>query len=352
MKKMLLCFLLLFLALQLKAQEYPDYRWKYSDDPSKTGWDTAKLSQLHQYILDSTQITGMMIIHREKVVFQYGDVEENSYIASCRKSVLAILYGAAVRSGAISLDSSLAELEIDDKGGLLPVEKTATVRDIISARSGVFHPASYLGDHLDVAPQRGSVKPGTYWLYSNWDFNMAGYIFEQATHRDIYDSVEQMLAIPLHMQDWNRSLQHKEGDTSRSTYLAYPMWFSTRDMARIGQLMLNKGKWGNSQIVDEQWIKEMLTPRTNFAEVNGHIPDFRNTGFNFGYGYMWWLWQDTPDKRLQGAYSAFGNMGQSITVFPAIDVVVVYKTKSDYERETPVLARYQILKLAVAALGI
>ena len=233
---------------------------------------------------------------------------------------------------------------------MLPAEKKATIKDIISARSGVFHSASYLGDYLSLAPQRGLVMPGTYWLYSNWDFNMAGYIFEQATHRNIYDEVERVLSKPLHMEDWNRSLQHKEGDTSMSRYLAYPMYFSTRDMARIGQLMLNKGKWGNLQIIDAQWIKEMLTPRTNFTEVNNHIPDFRNTRFNFGYGYMWWLWQDPSDKHLEGGYSAIGNMGQSITVFPAIDVVVVYKTKSDYERETPFLARYRVLELAAGAL--
>jgi hypothetical protein len=74
--------------------------------------------------------------------------------------------------------------------------------------------------------------------------------------------VEQVLAIPLHMNDWKKSLQIKEGDSTKSYYPAYPMWFSTRDMARIGLLMLNKGKWGDTQIIDEMmlllWVKTSL----------------------------------------------------------------------------------------------
>jgi len=67
---------------------------------------------------------------------------------------------------------------------------------------------------------------------------------------------------------------------------------------------------------------------------------------------MWWLWQQTSDDRFRDAFSAFGNMGQSISVFPAAGVVVVYKTKDDYERETPVPARYKVLTLAVQSLDL
>src|SRR5882757_8760574 len=216
--------LLLLFVTSLKAQEYPDKDWTYDEHPLQSGWNQSKLDHLHQFIHDSTQITGFMIVRHGTIVFDYGDLEENSYIASCRKSILAMLYGPHIKSGEINLDKTLKELNIDDVGGLLPIEKEATVRDVISARSGVFHEASYPGDYLEFAPKRGSVRPSKYWLYSNWDFNVAGYIFEKQTHRNIYDEVERLLAVPLHMQDWNRSLQHKEGDTSKSKFLAYPMW--------------------------------------------------------------------------------------------------------------------------------
>jgi CubicO group peptidase (beta-lactamase class C family) len=96
-----------------------------------------------------------------------------------------------------------------------------------------------------------------------------------------------MLAEPLQMQDWNRAQQIKEGDSSRSIYPAYPMNFSTRDMARIGLLILNNGRWKNNQVIDSAWVTEMIKPRTSFEEVNKHIPPLRNSKeYTPGYGYL------------------------------------------------------------------
>ncbi len=101
--------------------------------PENNGWDTTKLKKLRQFIIDSTQVTGMMIINRGLVVFEYGDIIENSYIASCRKSVLSMLFGKYIKSGKIKLDKTLNDLQIDDVGGLLPIEKEATLREILEA---------------------------------------------------------------------------------------------------------------------------------------------------------------------------------------------------------------------------
>lgn len=348
--KATLLMMLLFTTTVLKAQDFPTAKgWEFAEHPEQPGWDISKLDHLEKFIRDSTQITGFMIVRKGKIVYDYGDLTENSYIASCRKSVLAMLYGEHIQSGEIDLSKSLKELGIDDIGGLIPSEKEATVKDVITARSGVFHEASYPGDYLEYAPKRGSVKHGEYWLYSNWDFNVAGYIFEKQTHTNIYDELQRMLVKPLQMQDWDRGLQQKEGDTTKSVYKAYPMWFSTRDMARIGLLMLNKGKWQDKQVIPGDWVNEMVKPVTDWTEVNKNCPAFRGSDYYFGYGYLWWLWQNVKDPRFEGGYSALGSMGQSISVFPAIDVVVVYKTKSTYERETPYPARFRVLRLAVQA---
>lgn len=114
-----------------------------------------------------------MVVDRGRVVFTYGDIEELSYLASVRKSILAMLYGYWVNNGAIDLDATMAELGVDDVGGLLPIERRARVEHLITARSGVYHPASNSGDNLADAPERGSQEPGAYMLYSNWDFNAA-----------------------------------------------------------------------------------------------------------------------------------------------------------------------------------
>jgi len=325
------CLILLLVGV-LQAQDFPDRVWHDASDEEAKPWHNAKAQAFYRYLVDSTKITGLMIVHKGKVVFEFGDVSEVSYIASCRKSVLSMLYGEYVENGTIKLNKTVADLGLDDVGGLLPIERTATVEDIISARSGVYHKEGYPGGMQEYAPERGSVKPGSYWLYSNWDFNVAGYIFEQETGKNIYDEVEVKLANPLGMQDWDRSLQHKQGDTTISRYLAYPMWFSTRDMARLGLLMLNKGKWKDQQVISAAWVDEMLKQRTTYEELNHNVPVFRDSGVNYGYGYMWWLWEAVSDPRYEGAYSAKGAMGQNITVYPAIETVLAYKTKAAYRR--------------------
>lgn len=346
-KIFLLPLLLLSFSTVSFSQNFPEETWNEIEDPAAHGWNAKALEAYRDFITDSTVITGLMIVQDGNVVFDYGDIEENSYIASCRKSVLAMLYGEYVERGQIDLSKTIAELAIDDVEGILPSEKKAMIQDIISARSGVFHPEGYPGGMQQYAPERGSVEPGTYWLYSNWDFNVAGYIFEEETGKNIYDEVERQLAIPLNMQDWQRSLQNKQGDTTISKYLAYPMWFSTRDMARIGHLMLNRGNWQGEQLISESWVDEMLKQRTSYQELNRNVPVFENTGVDFGYGYMWWLFENVRDPRLEGAYVALGAMGQAIAVYPTIDVVVAYKTKAAYRRRNSMPTRLKLLTRAV-----
>lgn len=345
MKRITTLLLAFVLTTTINAQTFPTEDWLYNETNETNGWDASKLKEYKKFLIDSTQLTGLVIVHKGEIVFHYGDVKENSYIASCRKSVLAMLYGKYVENGQINLDKTLKEMQIDDISELSELEKSTTIRNVISARSGVYLTGSNPGDAREYAPTRDSKKPGTYWLYSNWDFNVAGHIFEAETGIDIYDEVENQLANPLNMQDWDRSLQRKIGDLTISKYPAYHMWFSTRDMARIGLLMLNKGKWNEKQVLSENWIDEMTSQITTSAEVESNTSKLGNA--DFGYSYMWWLWENTADNRFKGAYSAFGALGQSITIFPEIDVVVAYKTKGIYGRSNPMSTRIKILKKAI-----
>ncbi len=342
---LLVSFLLLNCAGE--AQIYPDKNWATHQNPAEAGWSDADRRAFTRYIIDSTQITGLVIVHQGEVVLDFGDVEENSYIASCRKSVLAMLYGKYVKNGQIDLDKSLSSLGVEDHSPLLEIEQSATIKDIISARSGVFLPGSNGGDFRNLAPERGTVQPGSYWLYSNWDFNLAGYLFEQETKQNIYDEIETQLVGPLEMQDWDRSLQQKNGNLDVSKFPAYHIWLSTRDMARLGLLMLRKGKWKEEQLIPKSWVKEMITQRTSYQEAQKNAPILKEDGLDLGYGYMWWLIENTEDYRLENAYSAQGALGQNITIYPAIDVVLAFKTKSAYRRRNSIQTQMKVMKKAV-----
>ena len=336
-----------FCVSTVSAQVYPKAGedWKMVK-PSKHGLNDKKIKALKKYIIDSMKTTGLMVIVGGECVFKHGNVERLSYIASCRKSVLAMLYGKYVENGTINLNKTIGSLGITDHGGLLPIEQTATVRHLIQARSGVYRPSSNPGSSLDnpeFVPERGSKKPGTYHLYNNWDFNAAGTVFEKLTGKSVYQAVEEDLAKPLGFQDWDITAQRYGGDKTKSMHPAYHIYVSTRDMARIGYLMLRNGKWNNTQVISKKWHKEMLTPWTTLKNMN---PAVKRSEFE--YGYMWWLFKNNVPE-LKGAYSARGAMGQYITVIPKLDMVIAHKTDSVYGRKTPWVRYRRLIEKIIEA---
>jgi len=293
-----------------------------------TGFTQPKLDSLTSYLKNNFETTGMLVIQNGKTLYEYGNIEEVSYIASCRKSVLSILYGKYVENGTIDLQQTIGDIGIDEKDGLLPQEKEATVNDIITSRSGVFHiPANGGYDKKNIL-KRGSVKHGEYFVYNNWDFNVAGYILENKTGHTIYEEIEEQLAIPLGFQDWNIKTQKKKHNKNKSRYPAYHIYISTRDMAKIGQLMLNEGEWNGKQIISKDWIRKITSTVTSAEIVNEREGGKVTSPFQLSYGYMWWIFDDFkhhPD--FDGAYTASGWGGQFITVIPKLNIVVAHKYK-------------------------
>jgi CubicO group peptidase (beta-lactamase class C family) len=263
-----------------------------------------------------------------RVLWDYGDQQFVSYLASVRKSILAMMFGPHVASGKIRLDQTLAALRIDDIQGLLPEEKKATVADLLAARSGVYHPAANAactgcGSTMGDPPgPRGSIPHGTYFLYNNWDFNALGTIFEQATGQNIYDAFEQDFARPMQFQDFDRAQQRKTDNPRASSHPAYHFNLSTRDMARVGYLMLREGDWNGRQIISREWARRITTVVTPVADMN---PSQRNGPFGCSTVVVWnGPWDQGP---YRGAYTGVGAIGQFITVLPALDMVVAHKTR-------------------------
>ena len=364
MKKPIVNILLVFaLTIQLlpwhvsSAQVFPAGDWARIDRPEAVGYSSARLQALRTW-LQALDTTAMMVVVDGRSLFEYGDLTHLSYLASVRKSILAMLYGKYVENGTIPLGRTLRELEFTDVGGLLAPELEATIDHLITARSGVYHPASNAGDSTASAPPRGSQQPGTYYLYNNWDFNAAGAVFEKLTKRDIYDALESDLARPLGMQDFNRARQQKSGNAERSMHQAYHIWLSTRDMARIGLLMQREGRWaGNVQVVSRDWVRRITSLVTPLNEMNP--PSYRalGSGTRWGYGYMWWVW-DAPNSPgpFAGAYTGMGAGGQFITVLPKLDMVIAHKTDTSHRsphapRQRAVSsAEYQaVLSMLIAA---
>jgi CubicO group peptidase (beta-lactamase class C family) len=304
----------------------PGPRWERVAAPEEVGYPPARLQALRERLAGG-QTTAMLVAVGGHVLFEYGDVAETSYVASVRKSVVSMLYGKYVADGTIPLRRTLRELAFTDQGGLLDRELEATVGDLLAARSGIYHPAANLGDATARAPARGSVVPGRYFLYNNWDFNALEAILERVTGRSLYALFTADLARPLGLEDWNPDpAAHApavRNDTGLSSHPAHHFVLSTRDMARIGHLMLRHGRWGSRQVVPESWVARSTATVTRAEEVARTSPFVAG----LGYGLLWWTFDEAPvGSPLRGAYSASGAFGQFITVVPALDMVVAHKT--------------------------
>ena len=292
--------------IELAAVDMP------SADPETMGYDAQRLAAISRAIVKHDIATeAMVVVVGGKVIFEYGDTSRPANVSSCWPSLLSILYGRFVHMRRIDLDETLGSIGISEIGGLESRERSATVRDIISSRSGCFIRASNDPPGRKL-PGRTSRLPGNSFFYSNWDFNVAASILEKKAEADVIAVFDEVVARPLRLRDWNMALQSKAGDIQVSEHLACEFRLSARDMARIGQMMLGKGRWKGLQIVPASWVKKST----------GVVSKFQNGG---GFGYMWWVENEAQNpKAYKGAYSARGLEGQRLTVLPELDMVVAH----------------------------
>jgi CubicO group peptidase (beta-lactamase class C family) len=253
--------------------------------------------------------TGFLALKGDRTLIDYGDNATPSYLASVRKSVLSVLFGRPVAEGIIGLDTTLDELGIDDVGGLLPIERQARVRDLLTSRSGVYHPPSTATGLEESFPERGSQKPGERFVYNNWDFNVLGTIFEQCTGRAVFDAFAEDVAEPLGFQDFDPGRQRLFGRSDQSVHLAHNFFLSARDLSRLGRMMLAGGRWTDRQVVPAEWVAESTSLQVG---PGGGAP--------MGYGYLWWI----PPVLPAGSFLGIGNWGQYLLGMPP-DVVVVHQ---------------------------
>src|SRR5262249_27653401 len=295
--------------------------------PEAAGWSVDKIAEARSWSRQIAPTAAVMIIQHGVIVAEWGDTAVKSNLHSVRKSLLSALIGIAVDEHRIDLSATMDRLGMDDNApSLTPTEKTATVGDLLKARSGIYHPALYeTAGMARRRPLRGSHPPGTFWYYNNWDFNALGTIYERATGESIFAAFEQRIARPVGMQDY----QSSDGEYFRgaaSEHPAYPIRMSARDLARFALLYLHEGSWNGRQIVPRAWVRE---------STQSYSRAFSELGPGLGYGYLWWI--GFPSN-MGGApavnvpprtFAAIGAEGQYAFVIPAHDLVIVHRVNSD-----------------------
>ena len=316
--------------------------WLQYSDVRQAGFDEQALRAVCEQA-NSLRSGAVMAVFRGHAILACGDVARPFEAHSVRKSLVSGLYGVAVARREIDLDVTLARFAVDELTPLTETERSATIRQVISARSGIYLPAAYAPASQDGRPARGSHAPGTHWFYNNWDFNIAGVIYELATREDLYESFDRRIAKPLGMEDWRPAHGFRVYEPTKSRHPAHTFRISTRDLARFGQLYLQEGRWEGRQLLPSDWVKESTRPHTD-------------DGDGTGYGYMWWTYQNGstftakyPMLGRQTFFRALGTAEQGLWVIRDADLVVVHRADTDNGRTVGSEDHWKLVESVLAA---
>ena len=298
---------------------FPGEEWDWAESLEALGWSAEKLATAEQ-CARRIGSAAVMIIDNGVAIAGWGDLGLNYHCHSMRKSLMSALIGIYVSEGAIDINATLADLDIDDITPLTDEEKQATVQELLQARSGIYIRAAGESEGMaNSRPERGSHPHGTFWYYNNWDFNALGTIFDQETGEpSIYEAFDRKIAQAIGMQDFRpESLAYHFVDYTVHPYYGFDM--STRDLARFGLLFLRNGRWENEQVVPAAWV----------AESTASLSD---RGAQNGYGYMWWTGTDvgffSNVTVSEHSYYASGYGGHNVFVLPQRDLVVVHRANT------------------------
>ncbi|MHA4808420.1 serine hydrolase domain-containing protein [Flavitalea flava] len=150
--------------------------------------------------------------------------------------------------------------------------------------------------------------PGTHFLYNTGNTYMLGAILHQITGETLEAYLAPRLFKPLGITgyDWETSPQGLNT-------AGYGLRVKTEDIAALGQLYLQKGKWKDMAILPEEWVKEATRAQTT-SQVN-------NGDWSEGYGYQFW-------RCTHGFYRGDGAFGQYCIVMPELDAVLAVTSQS------------------------
>lgn len=229
--------------------------------------------------------------------------KEDENVFSVTKSVVSALVGIALEEGKLrSLDQRLVDFFPGDLApGTDPCVRTITLRDLLTMTSGYREPLIAASDDWvrTLLDRPLSSDPGTAFSYDDGSAHLAGAALAQATGVPLRSYAQRKLFGPLgiHPARWSTDGQgHSLGSTG--------LFLRPRDLQKLGLLYLREGRWHGRQVVPATWVRE--STRTHVKVPNG-----------FAYGYFWWV-----NPGPHGGFLALGYAGQTIAVFPKLDLVV------------------------------
>ncbi len=286
-------------------------------------YNVQKIDPAQLLVFDTFGTTAFVVIRDKKIIHEeyWGGTSDttrsNSF--SVAKSIVSLLVGSLVDEGKIkSLDQPVTDFLPDFKN---TNGYKLTIKDLLTMSSGIdwdegysslFSPTTkaYYGGHLEEQMLGLTVinEPGKVFNYQSCDTQLLSLIIEKITGKTLSENASEKLWKPLgaeHPALW--SLDHTNGVEK-----AYCCFNSTAtDFARIGQMVLDSGKFNNEQIISKEYLKQATTPASWLKGEDSKPLTY--------YGYQFWMLTYKGQKVVY----ARGILGQYIFIIPSLNTVVV-----------------------------
>jgi CubicO group peptidase (beta-lactamase class C family) len=318
-------------ALVYNYVDYDDYKLfenrEIASGPEE-GWPLAKRfgsvklpPPLEQYLADMHTIAFLAIVNDSLVFEKYWNGHDENTMSnsfSVAKSYITMLTGFALADGHFtSLDDPITKYlpELDPQ-----VFAPITLRHLATMSSGLDWKESYGGvvNHTTesyygkdlwklVSGLGPKAQPGTLFHYKGCDPQLLAFALEKATGKTVSAYLSEKFWKPTGAYPsglW--SLDH--GDGTEKAYCCLNT--TARNFAKIGQLYLHHGRWGNQQLLDSAWVAQSIEPHL--------IPDKNGKPTQY-YGYQWWCMDDLG----KDVFYARGLNGQYVICLPKKNTILV-----------------------------
>jgi len=272
--------------------------------------------------------TNGIILRHGYIVGEFGDTKANDPVYSVAKSFLSTVASVAVARGSIHDVNDPVANYIHDGGYDSPHNSKITWKNHLQQESeweGTMwgKNADFVGHEQFGAGERkprAIQDPGSYYEYNDVRINRFSLSLLRLFGQSLGEVLKTAIMDPIGASSEWRWVPYNNstveingkmiGSVSGGTRWGGGLWINSEDLARFGLLILNRGKWGDRQLVSEKWLSDAVTP-------SAHGPD---------YGYLWWL--NTQQKQWphgpRSSFAAIGNGSNTIWIDPADDIVFVW----------------------------
>ncbi len=256
---------------------------------------------------------------------------------SMTKSVLSALIGLAIDHGDLSLTNTIGEIVPEAAGlGIDPRVRGITVRQLMTMTAGLDAEAKPPSGMMLADLWRWSLtrpilsEPGRDFRYDNFGANLLSVMLTKRIGQSAAGFAQTKLFDSMDIRNYTW-LDDGDGHSVG----AYGLWMTARDMAKIGVLYLQRGRWTGKQVVPESFVA------SSTRKQNDGGPPFYGA-----YGYFWWI---KPTKSGPMAFFAAGSDGQLIYGVPKLDLVIVIASDKSPEGGVVAFANDVILPAAIAS---